>query len=145
MFSVHPIGAAGQPAANSRNGDVMTKTAVKLMAMCLLAFSMTAFAQSGSGMSQGGMNNDNMKSDTMGKKAMTITGKIGDDGKTFMGDKDGKSWTIANPDAVKGHAGHHVTVKANVDTDKGEIHVMSVKMAKDTMMKDNMKNDSMQH
>ena len=123
----------------------MTKIAAKLMAMCLLAFSMTAFAQSSTGMSQGNMNNDNMKSDTMAKKSMSISGKIGDDGKTFMGDKDGKSWTITNPDAVKGHAGHHVIVRAHVDADKGEIHVMSVKMAKDTMMNDSMKNDSMKN
>jgi hypothetical protein len=136
---------ASQARRNPRNGDLMIKTAAKLMAMCLLVFSMTALAQSGSGMAQGDMKNDSMKSDTMGKKSMSIMGKIGDDGKTFMSDKDSKSWTITNPDAVKGHEGHHVMVKAHVDADKGEIRVMSLKMAKDTMMKDNMKNDSMQH
>ena len=64
-----------------------------------------------------------------------ITGKISDDGKTFVSDKDGKSWTISNPDAVKGHEGHHVTVKAHVDADKSEVNVMSLKMAKDKGMK----------
>jgi hypothetical protein len=53
-----------------------------------------------------------------------------DDGKTFVSDTDSKSWTITNPDAVKGHEGHHVTLTAHVYADKGEVHVMSLKMAK---------------
>jgi hypothetical protein len=51
----------------------------------------------------------------------------------FVSDKDGKSWTISNPDAVKGHEGHHVILQAQVDADKGEVHVMSLKMAKGSM------------
>jgi len=61
---------------------------------------------------------DTMKQDTMkndaSTKAVSVTGKISDDGKTFVSDKDGKSWTISNPEAVKGHEGHHVTLKAHV-------------------------------
>jgi len=83
------------------------------------------------------MKQDNMKADTSAK-SVKVTGKIGDDGKTFVSDKDGKSWTINNPDAVKGHEGHHVTLTAHVDADKNEVHVMSLKMAADSMKKDNM-------
>ena len=83
------------------------------------------------------MKQDNMKADTSAN-AVKVTGKIGDDGKTFVSDKDGKSWTINNPDAVKGHEGHHVTLTAHVDADKNEVHVMSLKMAADSMKKDNM-------
>mgnify|MGYP001794874513 CR=1 FL=1 len=61
---------------------------------------------------------------------MQVTGKIGDDGKTFVNDTDSKSWTISNPDAVKGHEGHHVTLTAHVYADKSEVHVMSLKMVK---------------
>ena len=61
---------------------------------------------------------------------MVVTGKISDDGKTFVGDTDSKSWTISNPDAVKGHEGHHVILTAHVYADKNEVHVMSLKMAK---------------
>ena len=68
-------------------------------------------------------------------KAVSITGKISDDGKMFVSDKDSKSWTINNPDAVKGHEGHHVTLQAHVDPDKNEVHVVSLKMAKDSMQK----------
>ena len=69
------------------------------------------------------------------QKAVSVTGKISDDGKMFVSDKDSKSWTISNPDAVKGHEGHHVTLQAQVDADKSEVHVESLKMAKDSMQK----------
>ncbi len=85
---------------------------------------------------------DTMKQDTMkndaSTKAVSVTGKISDDGKTFVSDKDGKSWTISNPETVKGHEGHHVTLKAHVYADKNEVHVMSLKMATDSMKKDSM-------
>src|SRR3984893_6338908 len=80
------------------------------------------------------MKQDPMKSDKAAKE-VKITGKISDDGKTFVNDKDSKSWTISNPDAVKGHEGHHVTLQAHVDADKNEVHVKSLKMAKDSMQK----------
>ncbi len=66
-------------------------------------------------------------------KAASITGKISEDGKSFVSDKDGKSWTINNPDAVKGHEGHHVTLKAHVSADTGAVDVVSLKMAGDNM------------
>ena len=69
------------------------------------------------------------------QKAVSVTGKISDDGKMFVSDKDSKSWTISNPDAVKGHEGHHVILQAQVEADKNEVHVVSLKMAKDTMQK----------
>ena len=58
-----------------------------------------------------------------------LKGKISDDGKTFTSSKDNKAWTISNPDAVKGHEGHDVSVSAHVYPDKDEIHVTSVKMS----------------
>jgi len=68
-----------------------------------------------------------------GKKAGHMShhlkGKISDDGKSFTSDKDGKSWTIENPDAVKGHEGHDVKVRAHVDAANTSIHVTSLKMA----------------
>jgi hypothetical protein len=66
-------------------------------------------------------------------KAVSITGTISDDGEMFVSDKDGKSWTISNPDTVKGHEGHHVILQAQVDADKSQVHVMSLKMAKGSM------------
>jgi pentapeptide MXKDX repeat protein len=115
----------------------MKKLVSRIMILCCLCFAMTALAQDN--MKQDNMKQDNMKSDSMGK-LMSVTGKISDDGKSFVGDKDSKSWTIINPEAVKGHEGHHVTLKAHVNADKMEVHVMSLKMAKDSGMKsDSMK------
>jgi len=92
-------------------------------------------------MSAAALAQDTMKQDSSMKATTSVTGKISDDGKSFVSDKDGKTWTISNPDAVKGHEGHHVTLKAQADADKGTVKVQSLKMAKDT----GMKNDSMQH
>jgi len=61
-------------------------------------------------------------------KLMSLQGTVSDDGKSFTNDKDQKSWTVQNPEALKGHEGHHVRVRAHVYADKDEIHVMSVKM-----------------
>jgi hypothetical protein len=63
-------------------------------------------------------------------KVVKITGNLGADGKTFVSDKDSKSWTVANPDSVKGHEGHHVTLTAHVDAVKSEVEIISLKMAK---------------
>ncbi len=63
-------------------------------------------------------------------KDMSLTGWIkSDNGKaTFVNDKDKQSWDIANPDAVKGHEGHHVKVKAKLDESNHSINVDSLKM-----------------
>jgi hypothetical protein len=62
------------------------------------------------------------------------TVKADSDKLTFVSDKDSKSWDVANPEALKGHEGHHVEVSAHVYADKGQIHVMSVKMIKGEKM-----------
>jgi hypothetical protein len=68
---------------------------------------------------------------TTGKKAHAkshLMGKISDDGKSLT-DKDGKSWTIENPDAVKGHEGHEVSLRGHIDPAANTIQVTSLKMA----------------
>ena len=126
----------------------MKKMFCRLMGMCFLAVSLAAFAQSGDTMKQDTMKqddqmkHDNMKADNMSKKAMIVSGKVSADGKMFVSDKDNKTWTISNPEALKGHEGHHVSVKAHIDAAKNEIQVSSVKMAKDEM-KDTMKKDEL--
>jgi hypothetical protein len=112
----------------------MKKLMMIVFALCLLT-SVSLMAQATAPAAP----QDTMKSDTSTKPAH-ITGKISDDGKTFVSDTDGKSWTISNPDAVKGHEGHHVTLKAQVSPDKNEVNVVSLKMAGDTMKKDSSQN-----
>ena len=102
----------------------------KLIAICFsIAILTLGIASAQDTMKNDTMGKDTMKSDTA-KKAMQVTGKISEDGKTFVGDSDSKSWTITNPAAVKGHEGHHVTLTAHANADKGEVHVVSLKMAK---------------
>jgi membrane protein implicated in regulation of membrane protease activity len=45
---------------------------------------------------------------------------------TFVADEGGKSWDVVNPEALKNDVGKHVQVNAHVDSDKGQIHVVSV-------------------
>jgi hypothetical protein len=113
----------------------MKKFGVALFAAALW-LSLSAFGQYGSqppSGQQGSMPQDQgtMSQGQTGKKAHAksrLMGKISDDGKTLT-DKDGKSWTIDNPDAVKGHEGHEVRLRGRMDTAANSIHVTSVKMA----------------
>ena len=55
----------------------------------------------------------------------------------FVNDADQKVWTVNNQDALKGHAGHHVQVKAAVHDDgsidvKGAPKMIAEKKAKPT-------------
>jgi hypothetical protein len=113
----------------------MKKLIVGLLAAAVL-LSVTAVAQE----KMGGMEKKE-KAATAPLKTLKGTIKVEGDKYTFVNDKDQKSWDIMNPDAVKGHEGHHVSISAHVYADKDQIHVMSVKMMKEKMAKgDKMKN-----
>ncbi len=66
----------------------------------------------------------------------TIKGTVKTEGDkvTFVADSDQKSWDVMNPEALKGHDGHHVQISAHVYADKMAVHVMSVKMLKQSSM-----------
>ena len=113
----------------------MKKLVASLFSLALVAT--LTLSASTIAFSQDSMKQDSMSADAS-SKAVKVMGKIGDDGKTFVGDKDQKTWTITNPDAVKGHEGHHVTLTAHVYPDKMEVHVMSLKMAPSAMKSDSM-------
>jgi hypothetical protein len=89
----------------------------------------------------GAMKPETMKAEKMSAKAVTVSGTVSADGKTFV-DKDNKSWTVDNPEALKGHEGHEVTLTAHVDAAKNEVHVVSVKMGK-AQMKNATRKDEM--
>lgn len=61
----------------------------------------------------------------------TIRGTISADGKTFTPDKGKDTWTLKNPEDVKGHEGHHVDLNAHVFKSSHELHVMKVDMVGD--------------
>jgi hypothetical protein len=68
-------------------------------------------------------------------KSIEGTVKAEGDKITFVADKDQKSWSVENPEALKGHEGHHVQVTAHVYADKGSIHIIEVKMLKGSATK----------
>lgn len=120
----------------------MKKFMMMTFAMCVM-FAVSAFAQ--------GMGHDSMGSDSSKKKSTAksdetkVAGTITTDkaGKPALkADSDGKVWTVENPDAVKGHEGHHVNVSGHPNAKKNTIHVMSVEMAGDSMKGDSMKSDT---
>src|ERR1700719_372954 len=60
------------------------------------------------------------------KKASSIPGKVGSDGKTFTADKDNRIWMVVNPELLSGIDGRHVKVKALVDLARSQLHIVSV-------------------
>jgi hypothetical protein len=62
----------------------------------------------------------------------------------LVNDKDQSVWTVKNPDALKGHEGHHVKVKAHVYDDKS-VHIESVSMMKEKASKGDKKAESSEH
>jgi hypothetical protein len=77
-------------------------------------------------------NPNGMSQDEQKPKLMDIQGTVKANGDkiTFVADDGGKSWDVVNPETLKDHVGHHVEVNAHVYPDKGQIHVMKVKMLK---------------
>jgi hypothetical protein len=58
-------------------------------------------------------------------KPINITGTSFDE-KLFVSDGDMKIWTVTNPAVLKGHAGHHVRITAQLDTAKNVLVVKSI-------------------
>jgi hypothetical protein len=101
----------------------MKKFLVLALALSVM-FTVAAFAQD--------MSKDSGTDKAASAPLKNIKGTVTADGDklTFVTDKDKKSWDVVNPEALKGHEGHHVELSAHVYADKGQIHVMSVKMLK---------------
>lgn len=76
-------------------------------------------------------------------KDMRLTGWVKEDnGKVvFVNDKDKQSWDIANPDAVKGHEGHHVKVRAKLDEANHSITIDKLTMMKKSKQSGETKSD----
>ncbi|HWG86316.1 MAG TPA: hypothetical protein VN679_00945 [Candidatus Acidoferrales bacterium] len=102
------------------------KRLLTVLCAVLFSFSIALAAQSTSAQSDDNSAKQDKKIDKAEKKEakaaekgkdMKLTGWVKEEsGKTvFVNDKDKKSWDIANPDAVKGHEGHHVKVSAKLD------------------------------
>jgi hypothetical protein len=100
----------------------MTRPIAISLAVVVLTSSFT-LAQHGK---PDGTNQDHPQIWTASTKALTVSGKVSDDGKRFTTDID-TEWTINNPDALKGREGRLVTIKCYVDSDRSKIQVLSVR------------------
>jgi membrane protein implicated in regulation of membrane protease activity len=124
---------------SARKGVHCVKKLLLVSFALALVVSLLALAQETT--KSGAMKQETTKAEKMSAKAVAVSGTVSADGKTFV-DKDNKSWTVTNPEALKGHEGHEVTLTAHVDAAKNEVHVVSVKMGK-TQMKDATTKDEM--
>jgi hypothetical protein len=64
---------------------------------------------------------------TTNAKSISITGTSFDE-KLFVSDNDMKIWNVTNPEALRGHAGHHVRITAQIDAPKNSLVLKSIKV-----------------
>src|SRR5437879_9334626 len=108
----------------------MRKVLLLCLAICFV-FAMTALAFDDMGKSttvNGWVADDKCGAKGANAKAEACTKKCLDAGAKMVvvTDKDQKVLTVENPDALKGHEGHHIAVTGHVMGDS--IHVESAKM-----------------
>ncbi len=112
------------------------KRLLTLLFAFLISASLSLAAQEPAGKDQSSTDKKVQKAEKKEAKAaqkgkdMSLTGWVRDQGgKTvFENDKDKQSWDISNPDAVKGHEGHHVKVKAKLDESNHSLTVDKLTM-----------------
>jgi hypothetical protein len=117
---------------------------------CLLGMSMLGFAQDTSSTQSTSTDKKVAKAEKKEAKAsekgkdMRLTGWVKEEGgkDVFVNDKDKQSWDISNQDAVKGHEGHHVRVKAKLDESSHSLTVDKLTMMKKSKQSGEMKTKS---
>jgi hypothetical protein len=116
----------------------------------VLGFSLLGFAQDTSTGTSASTDKKVAKAEKKEAKAaekgkdMSLTGWVKEEGgKTvFVNDKDKQTWDISNQDAVKGHEGHHVKVKAKLDESNHSMNVDKLTMLKKSKQSGEMKSKS---
>jgi len=107
----------------------------KANVVAILALSsLTAFAAGDAVKVDGWVSDSKCGADHAGKGAnAACVGKCINGGAKpiFVDDAKNTVWTIDNPDAVKGHYGHHIEATATVDSDKKVVHITQVTMLAD--------------
>jgi hypothetical protein len=117
---------------------------------CLLGMSLLGFAQDTSSTQSTSTDKKVAKAEKKETKAaaknkdMRLTGWVKEEGgkDVFVNDKDKQSWDISNQDAVKGHEGHHVRVKAKLDESNHSLTVDKLTMMKKSKQSGEMKSKS---
>ena len=75
------------------------------------------------------------------EKPRTVAGLVGADAKTFLDAKYGR-WTVANPTALSGFENQRVKVKYILATDRSQMLILSVKLARSETQNTAYKTDS---
>ncbi len=60
------------------------------------------------------------------KKTIGITGTVSEDGRTITAEKDGRVWSVSNPEALNGIAERRVKVRARVELAASQIEIVSI-------------------
>lgn len=124
----------------------MKKLYVAVFALAL-GFSMLGFAQGTSSGTSTSTDKKVAKAEKKEAKAaakgkdMRLTGWVKEEGgkDVFVNDKDKQTWDISNQDAVKGHEGHHVKVKAKLDESSHSLTVDKLTMMRKAKQADKTK------
>ena len=97
----------------------MKKISFAAFAFCVAALGVPVLTQ---GRSQQTTQNDTKP------QLMDIKGTVRSDNakNTFVADEGGKTWDVTNPETLKDHVDQHIQINANVYSEKGQIHVISV-------------------
>jgi hypothetical protein len=123
-------GVGPQSDCKKENNRVMKKVLLICLAVCfVLALSALAFDDMGkSSTVNGWVSDDKCGAKGANAKAEACTKKCLDGGAkmVIVTDKDQKVLMVDNPDALKGHEGHHIAATGSVKGDS--IHVDSAKM-----------------
>ncbi|HZP62392.1 MAG TPA: hypothetical protein VFB28_03170 [Terriglobales bacterium] len=106
------------------------------LAVAVLAQSQDTSGQSSSGQSSSGQSSTSQSGQSQSGQAsqgqsgqgqnQSMTGKVSKDRKSFTSDKDNKTYTVGNPDALQGQEGQHVSMLVAVDPDTNTIHIVQL-------------------
>ena len=104
---------------------------MKILVSILLAFALSSivFAQKpdppqGSQATQGNQGQANPQAEIGKNKNMS--GTVSQDGKTFKDDADNKSYTVDNPDALKGKENQHLAIVVAVYPETNTVHIIKL-------------------
>ena len=59
-------------------------------------------------------------------KNKNMSGTVSQDGKTFKNDADNKSYTVDNPDALKGKENQHLTIVVAIYPETNTVHIIKL-------------------
>ena len=77
----------------------------------------------------GNQNNQAQQQSTQGNNMgehYKMSGKVSEDGKTVVNDKNNKSYTVSNPSSLKDYEGQDVALIVQVDPANNTIHIIQV-------------------